>query len=59
MNFKVGQFLQYVHLEPIRTGVIESLNLTQNVNLLRLWRGKEISGFFNINNNISETKNKM
>ena len=22
MNFKVGQFLQYVHLEPIRTGVI-------------------------------------
>ena len=21
MNFKVGQFLKYVHLEPIRTGV--------------------------------------
>ena len=32
MNFKVGQFLQYVHLEPIRTGVniraLDSIGLT-------------------------------
>ena len=29
MNFKVGQFLQYVHLKPIRTGMIASLPVLQ------------------------------
>ena len=27
MNFKVGPFLQYVHLEPIRTGVFQRQSL--------------------------------
>ena len=30
MNFKVRQFLQYVHLKPIRTGVFGSLTLINN-----------------------------
>ena len=53
MNFKVRQFLQYVHLEPIRIGVIrmkENLRQKRNINpylffcrkLHFVWFGKKI-----------------